>query len=97
MKTPFLTVLVCLVTVLTSCGGYPDQVPESSVVTNNNYPVHFLFEHEGCKVYRFSDGTRDVYYTNCNGSTSWQTTKQVGKHRVTEYHNVPTSVNDSIQ
>lgn len=89
--------LIATALLLTSCGGDPDQVPESYVMTENYYPVHFLFEHEGCKVYKFSDGGRVVYYTNCDGSTSWETTRSQGKHRVTEYHNVPNSVNDSIQ
>jgi hypothetical protein len=39
---------------------------------NKDYNVEYLFEHDGCKVYRFKDhnsvGTYYVYYTNCNGS-----------------------------
>lgn len=34
---------------------------------NHNYQVEYLFEHDGCKVYRFRDGTYYVYFTNCNG------------------------------
>jgi len=41
------------------------SVPEN----NNTYTVDFLFEHDGCKVYRFHDQGRFVYFTNCNGET----------------------------
>lgn len=37
-----------------------------------------LFEHDGCKVYRFNDGLREVYYSDCRGQTSWDTG---GKHK----------------
>jgi Domain of unknown function (DUF4884) len=49
------------------------QHPISKEVADNNkdYTVEYLFEHEGCKVYRFKDhnsvGTYYVYFTNCNG------------------------------
>jgi Domain of unknown function (DUF4884) len=36
---------------------------------NDTYRVEYLFEHEGCKVYRFLDRGNPVYFTNCNGST----------------------------
>ena len=34
---------------------------------NKTYKVDYLFEHDGCKVYRFYDNGRHVYFTNCNG------------------------------
>ena len=34
---------------------------------NNTYNVEYLFEHEGCKVYRFRDRGQYVYFTNCKG------------------------------
>ena len=37
---------------------------------NNTYNVEYLFEHEGCKVYRFYDRGNYVYFTNCAGSAS---------------------------
>lgn len=36
---------------------------------NQTYEVEYLFEHEGCRAYRFRDMGNWVYYTNCNGST----------------------------
>jgi hypothetical protein len=39
------------------------QVPEN----NPTYTVDYLFEHDGCKVYRFYDRGNYVYFTNCQG------------------------------
>jgi hypothetical protein len=35
---------------------------------NKSFRVDYLFEHDGCKVYRFYDHGY-VYFTNCNGET----------------------------
>jgi hypothetical protein len=45
------------------------QQPITAEVSHNNqdYTVDYLFEHEGCKVYRFRDGGYYVYFTNCKG------------------------------
>jgi len=34
---------------------------------NQDYTVDYLFEHDGCKVYRFRDRGCYVYFTNCPG------------------------------
>jgi hypothetical protein len=34
---------------------------------NKTYKVEYLFEHDGCKVYRFWDRGQYIYFTNCNG------------------------------
>jgi hypothetical protein len=69
MKTifPFLLMLTIF-----SC---TIQKPVSSEKSNNNedYTVKYLFEYGGCKVYRFQDGGRMVYFTNCNGEALSQT------------------------
>ena len=39
------------------------QEPEN----NQTYKVDYLFEHDGCKVYRFYDRGNCVYFTNCKG------------------------------
>jgi hypothetical protein len=36
---------------------------------NGTYTVEYLFEHDGCKVYRFRDNGQYVYFTNCKGET----------------------------
>ena len=46
-------------------------IVEGPAENNKDYTVEYLFEHEGCKVYRFKDhnstGTYYVYFTNRNG------------------------------
>jgi hypothetical protein len=51
---------------LTSCFT---QRPIYTDRPNNNrqYEVEYLFEHDGCKVYRFYDRGNYVYFTNCRG------------------------------
>jgi hypothetical protein len=53
---------------ITSCGV---QMPLTTQPSENNdsYRVSYLFEHDGCKVYRFYDRGNYVYFTNCNGET----------------------------
>ena len=91
---PTLSILIAL-TLFSSCGGYSGD-PISVDTTSSKYEVYFLFEHEGCKIFKFSDNGRTVYYTNCDGSTSLEVTRRQGKTTTTDYYNVPTSVNDSI-
>lgn len=57
---------IALLTSLTAC---TIQQPLYSGPSENNdsYRVQYLFEHEGCKVYRFYDKGNYVYFTNCNG------------------------------
>ncbi len=37
---------------------------------NETYRVQYLFEHDGCKVYRFYDMGNYVYFTNCQGNVT---------------------------
>ena len=44
------------------------QQPLQRAVSDNNqsYVVEYLFEHDGCKMYRFFDRGYYVYFSNCN-------------------------------
>ncbi|MGC1390171.1 MAG: DUF4884 domain-containing protein [Bacteroidales bacterium] len=67
MKTLFKSLLILIVSCeFLSCTR---QIPISKVTPENNktYKVEFLFEYDGCKVYRFQDYGYPVYFTNCNG------------------------------
>lgn len=67
------SVFVAVITLFFSCTILrPRQRPVSSVTPNDNqtYKVEYLFEHEGCKVYRFLDDGHFVYYTNCNSDVT---------------------------
>lgn len=41
----------------------------ASADNNDTYRVQYLFEHDGCKVYRFYDRGNYIYFTNCTGNT----------------------------
>jgi len=49
---------------------YPQAVSTSRPANNTDYEVSFLFEYDGCKVYRFVDYGHTVYFTNCAGETT---------------------------
>jgi len=70
MKRLFKSLPVLII----SCGFFScnHQIPISKVTPENNktYHVDFLFEHDGCKVYRFHDYGNSVYFTNCNGDVT---------------------------
>lgn len=47
-----------------------EPIVSSAPVNNQTYQVDYLFEHEGCKVYRFQDRGNYVYFTNCTGDVT---------------------------
>lgn len=47
------------------------------------FVVELLFEKEGCKMYRFYDGGRYVYWSDCRGKTQSDYTTHSGKTTVT--------------
>ena len=68
MKTR-LSILVMIGVMMTACyTGRPvaKQIPQN----NDTYNVDYLFEHDGCKVYRFYDRGNYVYFTNCSGEVT---------------------------
>lgn len=69
MKTRYYILVSTIIIVFASCIG---QQPVTTNLSRNNkdYEVDYLFEHEGCKVYRFRDYDRYVYFTNCNGNVT---------------------------
>lgn len=77
MKKYFIIILFIF---LYSCSVEPEQVEKTS---NQNIKVDFLFEKDGCRVYRFTDGGQNIYWTNCRGNISW---KQGAKTK-TRYQN----------
>lgn len=91
-----LLVLPFLLLALVGADGCEDPRPvEAQTPTNNpEYKVDFLFEKDGCKVYRFGDAGRTHYFTNCEGNleTSW--TESCGKNcNRTVYETIQTVVN----
>lgn len=64
----FFAVLAALL-VLAACAVPAKPIYSKPTENNKDYKIEYLFEHEGCKVYRFSDMGNWVYFTNCNGET----------------------------
>lgn len=62
-------IYTALTLTLTTLAGCYTQEPLAKQTPRNNktYEIEYLFEHDGCKVYRFEDRGRDVYFTNCAG------------------------------
>ena len=54
-----------------SCASIPLKIGESE--NNSTYTVSYLFEHDGCKVYRFYDKGNYVYFTTRGDVTSIKT------------------------
>ena len=69
MSTKLVSMLVALAAL---AGCY--KTPELSVRAGADFTVERLFEHDGCTVYRFTDGGIARYFTRCDGAqstTSW--------------------------
>ena len=53
-------------------------------IKDGDFIIEFLFEKDGCKMYRFSDSGRYIYWTNCEGKTQYNYTQSAGKSRTTK-------------
>lgn len=70
MRKQLLFIIIALFA-FTSCYN------EAKETTNRgDFQLELLFEHEGCKMYRFRDGMRCIYWSNCTGNTEYRH----GKH-----------------
>jgi len=66
-KIIYMAAAFCIGIISTSCyTGRSLMVTPSD--NNDTYKIDYLFEHDGCKVYRFYDMGNYVYFINCNGS-----------------------------
>jgi hypothetical protein len=61
----YLFFLLVVVTIGSCTVQHP--ITHEPARNNQDYKVDYLFEHDGCKVYRFWDGSYYVYFTNCTG------------------------------
>lgn len=68
MKTLIKTALI--ISILIGTNACYVQQPLAVTPSNNNktYTIDYLFEHDGCKLYRFYDNGHYVYFSNCNNS-----------------------------
>lgn len=78
MKKLISIFVVCLsLVILGSCAVENKALLETKSDNNDKYKVNYLFEHDGCKVYRFYDLGNYVYFTNCNGNVTSISTDSV--------------------
>lgn len=81
----------------TSC-YYSQPIVREAPKNNQTYEIHYLFEHEGCKVYRFYDDWAGayVYFTNCQGDVT-SIKNDSTKERVTNSVKITYDSYDEIQ
>jgi len=72
--------LLLISIILVSCYG---NGIEKSKTNNDDYDVTYLFEKDGVKVYRFSDGLNYHYFTSRGETIS---TQQNSSGKTTTYH-----------
>ncbi len=71
MKKTINPWIITIITfLLFSCKTTREPISKTVPFNNKTYEVQYLFEHDGCKVYRFFDYGNYVYFTNCNGSVT---------------------------
>jgi Domain of unknown function (DUF4884) len=74
----YLFIAFCILFSLESCRSVEVPISTQRASNNNTYKISFLFEHDGCKVYRFEDGGQLIYFTSCNGETTKLQTDSTG-------------------
>jgi len=71
MKKLILPVIILAsFSILQSCSSIKMPVSSHIPENNKNYAVDFLFEYDGCRIYRFYDRGNYVYFTRCNAEIS---------------------------
>ncbi|HBK31659.1 MAG TPA: DUF4884 domain-containing protein [Porphyromonadaceae bacterium] len=66
-----LTVAIIVLCSMNAC-FYSQPIVRETPQNNQTYKVDYLFEYEGCKVYRFYDDWAKayVYFTNCRSDVT---------------------------
>ena len=67
MKTSIKAIFILLIGIISYSCKSAKPISAGPSDNNETYKVDYLFEHDGCKVYRFEDKGNYVYFTNCNG------------------------------
>ena len=90
-----LLILSFIMMGITACyTSIPLKVGESE--NNTTYQVSYLFEHDGCKVYRFYDRGNYVYVTTRGDVTSIKN-DSTQERRVTIYRDTIYSSNNELK
>lgn len=85
MKVSILILLALLM-------GCESKSLEKQKTNNQKYEVDFLFEHDGCKIYRFYDRGSSRYFVKCaNGDSKTISTHTTGgKSKTIHNDDIPT-------
>lgn len=84
MKNLIVLITVATATLLSSC---TKDAQTREQTTNDEFQTELLFEHDGIKVYRFTDCGRYIYYTDCRGGETME--HSGGKSdKYSEVHNI---------
>lgn len=67
--------------------GCLNEGQERQKTSNQEIEVTLLFEKDGCKVYRFVDGGKSVYWTDCRGKVEYASKKGYKGGSVTRTQN----------
>lgn len=67
-KFLFATILIYIL-LLSGCYVKRTPIYAKPASNNDDYEVNYLFNHDGCSVYRFLDKGNYVYFTKCDGNT----------------------------
>lgn len=104
-ESTLLIILVILLLIgLLIYATYKPASPAQEIKQSGSFQVEMLFENDGCKMYRFEDAGKYIYYSKCsndfNGNvsnqTSWNETISCGKGCVkTIPHQVSTKMEDN--
>ena len=81
--------LTFLVVVLIS--SVSDNPEPKETIQNGDYKLELLFEQNGCKMYRFHDNGRYVYWSDCQGKTELEYKESNGKTNSSEYQETITT------
>jgi hypothetical protein len=70
---------VMLLSVVLAAGCAREPIGEPIHTNNPDLQLAFMFEHEGCRVYRFYDQGYARYFSDCRGSVSGGENHTCGK------------------
>jgi hypothetical protein len=77
---------IILILIVISVFGCKKGEQDTFSTSNANFKIDFLFEHNGCRVYRFLDDCDYVYFSDCSGRFEHETTHHNGKTTYNEKH-----------
>lgn len=71
-----------MVIALCACGSQEDRTETGANISTSKrqYNVTYLFEVDGIKVYRFRDGSNEVYFTDTSGNVESNYTKTTPRY-----------------